>query len=175
MDEPKEYDDNEFPIAYLITFRTYGTWLHGDQRTSTRRNRRTRTERKVIQPNVPFEETMRDKLGQEPIILDRAQRKAVETAIREICKVRGYILFAVNVRSNHVHVVVGVAARPERVADAFKAVATRRLRELNLVSSDRNIWSRGRSRRYLWKSNHVDAAVDYVLYSQSDLPFELED
>ena len=26
------------PIAYFITFRTYGTWLHGDERGSTDRD-----------------------------------------------------------------------------------------------------------------------------------------
>jgi hypothetical protein len=25
-----DLDDNEGPLAYLITIRTYGTWLHGD-------------------------------------------------------------------------------------------------------------------------------------------------
>ena len=24
------WDDNEYPLTYLITFRTYGTWLHGE-------------------------------------------------------------------------------------------------------------------------------------------------
>ncbi|HMT07731.1 MAG TPA: hypothetical protein PKA82_06975 [Pyrinomonadaceae bacterium] len=24
-----DFDENEFPLGYLITFRTYGTWLHG--------------------------------------------------------------------------------------------------------------------------------------------------
>ncbi len=26
------WDDNEWPLAYLITIRTYATWLHGDER-----------------------------------------------------------------------------------------------------------------------------------------------
>jgi hypothetical protein len=32
----RDFDDNEFPLplAYLITFRCYGTWLHGDARGS---------------------------------------------------------------------------------------------------------------------------------------------
>ena len=25
----RDFDDNEFPLAYLITFRCYGTWLQG--------------------------------------------------------------------------------------------------------------------------------------------------
>ena len=28
-----------FPLAYFITIRTYGTWLHGDERSSTSRFR----------------------------------------------------------------------------------------------------------------------------------------
>src|SRR5882672_3802542 len=30
----RDFDDNEFPLAYLITLRTYGIWLHGDERGS---------------------------------------------------------------------------------------------------------------------------------------------
>jgi hypothetical protein len=30
----ENWDDNEFPLAYLITVRTFGTWLHGDERSS---------------------------------------------------------------------------------------------------------------------------------------------
>ncbi|MCA1605476.1 MAG: hypothetical protein LC775_08420 [Acidobacteria bacterium] len=28
----RDFDDNDFPLAYLISFRAYGTWLHGDKR-----------------------------------------------------------------------------------------------------------------------------------------------
>ncbi len=30
----ERYEENSFPIAYLLTWRTFGTWLHGDERTS---------------------------------------------------------------------------------------------------------------------------------------------
>lgn len=171
----EDYEENQFPIAYLITFRTYGTWLHGDERTSTRRKRLPRTYTKIIEPNVPLHERMHEKMDGPPMVLDRQQRKAVRDAIMELCKQRGYRLFALNVRTNHVHAVIGVWAKPERVADALKAFATRRLRELGLIGSSDRIWSRGRSRRYLWKARHVEAAVDYVLYCQSDMPFDLDD
>jgi hypothetical protein len=32
MDHDFNYDDT--PIAYFITFRSYGTWMHGDERGS---------------------------------------------------------------------------------------------------------------------------------------------
>ena len=31
-------------------------------------------------------------------------------------------------------------------------------------------WARGRSRRYLWKPQHVARAIFYVLYGQGDIP-----
>jgi hypothetical protein len=27
----ERWEENTFPLAYLLTFRTYGTWLHGDE------------------------------------------------------------------------------------------------------------------------------------------------
>ena len=34
---PEELNDSGIPLGYLITFRTYGTWLHGDPRGSVDR------------------------------------------------------------------------------------------------------------------------------------------
>jgi REP element-mobilizing transposase RayT len=115
---------------------------------------------------------MRENQLQPPFVLEREQRKAVEDAIAEVCGFRGYNLYAVNPRSNHAHMVVSAQLKPEHIANAFKSYATRKLRERGLVSIDRKIWARGRSRRYLWRSSHVDAAIDYVLYCQGDEEFE---
>ena len=174
-DVDSDWDDNDFPIAYLITFRTYGTWLHGDTRSSIRRYRTSKTQSKRILPNVPLEDAMREEMDQPPFVLNMEQRKAVRNAIKELCKVREYRLSALDVRSNHVHCVIGAKIAPERLADSLKAIATKRLRELGLVALEQKVWSRGRSRRYLWKERHVSAAIDYVLYCQSDVPFELDD
>jgi REP element-mobilizing transposase RayT len=169
------YENNEFPLAYLITLRTYGTWLHGDERSSTRRRRKSATESKLIDINVPLEDKMREAMAQEPLILDQEQRSIVGEAIEEVCQYRNYSLHATNARTNHVHVVLTAQANPDRISDTLKAYATRRLRERGLIDGNAKVWSRGRSRRYLWKPRHVDAAVEYVLYGQGDVPFELAD
>jgi hypothetical protein len=31
------WNDTDNPLAFLITFRSYGTWLHGDERGSVNR------------------------------------------------------------------------------------------------------------------------------------------
>ena len=165
------YEENTFPLAYLITFRTYGTWLHGNQRSSVQRSRDKRFKSIRIDPNVPLEEKMLEEMKQPAFILTESQRDHVRIAIEKVCAYRRYSLHALNVRTNHGHTVVSKAVKPEKIVNDFKVYATRRLREHNEVSSTAKVWSRGASTRYLWKPRHVEAAVDYVLYSQGDVPF----
>ena len=62
--------------------------------------------------------------------MNAAQRKSVEKAIRDVCKKRGWILKAINVRTNHVHVVVSIGdKKPSDALIALKAKATRQMRE----------------------------------------------
>lgn len=164
------YEENPLPIAYLITFRTYGTWLHGDERGSAGRSPNIYRRRDVA-PNEGLEETMQWRAKQDPVILSPSERTIVENAVKEVCERRRYDLKAVNARTNHVHVVVSADTMPERIADAFKAYSTLKLREVGLRSE--RIWSHGRSRKYLWKPRHVEAAIHYVLFEQGDRPFDI--
>jgi REP element-mobilizing transposase RayT len=166
------YEENEFPLAYLLTFRTFGTWLHGDVRWSVNRSPRSAKESRLIPPNKPLHDAMVEEMDQPPFILSAPQRKTVEAAIAEVCQNRGYGLKAVNARTNHTHSVVAAQVKPERIVNSFKAYSTRKLRDVGLVKPEVKIWARGRSRRYLWKPRNVIAAIDYVLYSQGWVPFE---
>ena len=163
-----DWDDNQAPLAYLITIRTYGTWLHGDERSSVDLHGQNLYDTPRVKPITKLNRIMQRKLEQEPFLLDAHGRGAVAAAIKEVCDHRLYQLFAINVRTNHAHVVAASEIRPERIATEFKSYSTRRLREQGLVASDRRVWSRGESTRYLWKERHVELAVNYVLYGQGD-------
>lgn len=165
------WDDNELPLAFLITFRTYGTWLHGDDRHSMDRHGKNTYGGPKVLPSRNLDSLMKENRAGEAFLLDGRKRATVDAAIRAVCEVRGYGLRAINVRTNHAHVVVSAYAKPEMIINAFKANSTRELRAAALVQVAQKIWSRGGSRRYLWKPNHVSAAIDYVLYGQGhDLP-----
>jgi len=169
----ENWDDADFPIAYLITIRTFGTWLHGDERSSVD----THGTYNVFgaprrQKNMNLAQAMSKNMATSPITLDKSERKIVSDAITEVCTNRGYRMFTLNVRSNHAHIVVGAQIKPEPISDAFKSYSTRKLRELRSIGSEVRPWSRGRSRRYLWKENDVDAAIAYVMYCQGDDSFE---
>jgi hypothetical protein len=65
---------NDTPLAYFITFRTYGTWLHGDKRGSVDRfNNRYGTPR--LPPNKLRENYERTLLKRPPVRLNMKQRK----------------------------------------------------------------------------------------------------
>ncbi len=168
-----EFETNDFPLAYLITLRTYGTWLQGDERTSVDRHEdRNVYGSRRIRSNLNFEDKMAKLLKHDPVTLNKAQRNATDVAIRGLCKDRGWDLKALNVRTNHAHSVVSAQMKPERIADAMKARATKEVREKGLFSKDTKIWSRNRSRRWLWKPRDVDAAIRYVLFRQDKKSFE---
>ncbi|MFL6466717.1 MAG: hypothetical protein ACJ72Z_02025, partial [Pyrinomonadaceae bacterium] len=84
-------------------------------------------------------------------------------------------LHALNVRSNHVHAVLTAQRKPERIIVELKTNATKFLREAGQVGPEERVWSRGKSRRYLWKPRNVIAAVNYVLFGQGDEFFVSEE
>ncbi len=159
------------PLAYLITFHTYGTWLHGSGRGSVDRDHNT--------PGTPLldEDAQREhddfiRLKHEPVTLDEKRRASVNSTLREVAEFRGWTVHALSVRTNHVHVVVSADAPPERVMIDFKSYATRRMVEQGLFPPETKAWTRHGSTRYLWNEHAVDAAGKYVMESQGpDLPF----
>ena len=126
-------------------------------------------------PDMPENNKLREDENTElksPVVpLNSAQRAVVERAIREVCEHRGYVLLALNARTNHVHSVVTAPCKPEHVMDSFKAYATRRLREAGLLGLDVKPWSRHGSTPYLWTEDQVQRAIDYVINGQGDTPF----
>ncbi|MCC6329058.1 MAG: hypothetical protein IT174_11115 [Acidobacteria bacterium] len=94
-------------------------------------------------------------------------RAAVEDAVREVCDHRHWPLHAVNVRTNHFHTVArSLGLKPSRHLNAFKAFATRKLRERNLWIHDRTPWVDKGSERWLWTEESILRACDYVINGQ---------
>ncbi len=156
------YENYDFPRAYLITIRTYGTWLHGDRRYSIGRKDTNVYGLPAIPPNEGLEKWMTEEMKQPPRLLIEAERRVVYESIEELCNRKSYPLHAANVRTNHAHIVLSAQKKPERVIVEIKANATKWLREAGLASPRERIWSRGKSRRYLWKPRNVIAAVNCV-------------
>lgn len=161
------WNNTDTPLAYLISFRSYGTWLHGDERGSIDRFHNHYGD-PYLPPNEAWQRYNRQQLKQHPFVLRAAARRSVENAIRETCSIRNWQLHAFNVRTNHVHIVVTANRNPRFVLDAFKANATRHLRRDQCWQHQFSPWAEKGSKRRLWNEQSVANAIDYVLNGQGD-------
>ena len=150
------------PLAYMLTWTCYGTWLHGDRRGSVDDEHNVPGD-PFLPPDSSRVGSERKRLRHGPIELDVHGRRIVEDTITAHCRHREWELLALNVRTNHVHVViVGADVTPDRMLGQLKAWTTRRLREAVCVSADVRVWTHHGSTRYLWNEPSVKAAIDYV-------------
>ncbi len=157
----------DWPLAYFITFTTYGTWLHGDAPGSV-----DQEHNQVGTPWLPADPELRTSaskhMTQEPYLLDAPRREVTRDAVVEECKFRGWSVLALHVRSNHVHLVVTASREPEFVMRACKATASKRLNEAGFDHPDRKRWTSHGSTKYLWHEESVAAAVNYTLNCQGE-------
>jgi REP element-mobilizing transposase RayT len=155
---------NDRPLAYFITFGTYGTWLPGDERGSVDREH-AEYNTDFLPPDSDQQEEARRRMAAPAFVLDAPSRTVVLCAIREVCTHRGWLLHAAHVRTNHVHVVVTAEAPPEKVMNDFKAYASR---ALNTTRPDAKRWRRHGSTKYLWTEEQCIDAIDYALNLQGE-------
>lgn len=157
------------PLAYFLTWTTYGTWLRGDERSWVAKPGQFRA------PNARRRQADRELLTESPLTLDVEQRRIVEDTIRAHCRIRGWHLHAVSARTQHVHVVVTAPGRrPEDAMDQFKAWCTRRLKERERLRQSvpgairQNWWTQRGSHRWINDTNGLADAALYVLDGQGE-------
>ncbi len=157
---------NDDPLAYFLTWTTYGTWLPGDKRGWVAKPGQFR------EPDARIEQIAKQRMTEEPLYLDPEERAIVEQTIREHCEIRHWYLHAVRCLTNHVHVVVTARVKPEIIMDQFKAWCTRRLKAYAQNSAtDRaqrsNWWTQRGSKRHLNDQSGLEGAILYVAEGQS--------
>ena len=151
----------DIPLAYFITFTTYGTWLHGNERGSV-----IRKEGSTVL--LPTQECLTHheihKLNSAPTLLSTSQRKIILDVIIKHCEIRNWKLFATHVRTNHVHIVVKSNKSIDQTAEEFKSWGTRILRKDGLTNH--KVWTNGSSKKYIFKKAKLLEKIHYVVYEQ---------
>jgi REP element-mobilizing transposase RayT len=154
------------PLAFLLTWTTYGTWLPGDARgwTDKKKGKRERSPRR--------EADARRRMTESRCLLSDDERNVVETTVADHCRKKRWELFAVNCRTNHVHVVVAGSFAPKKIREQLMAWCTRKLKELQEQAGRtpeeirENWWTELGSERFLNDEDALEAAILYVKYGQ---------
>jgi REP element-mobilizing transposase RayT len=66
----------------------------------------------------------RSLMKQPPVNLDAKRRSTVDSGIRNICSKRKWSLWALAIRTNHVHAVISASTKPDIMLSPLKASAT---------------------------------------------------
>ena len=158
------------PLAYFITIRTYGTWLGGDPRGSVDDQHNVVGE--AFKRRDDFRSGYQYRQMRSPAFLITPEMRAtIESEIKRTCEFRGWELLALNVRTNHVHIVLSASIGPEQVMRELKVYTTRALRAAGLVSAEQSVWAAHGSTKYAWTADEVAAVAAYTLDGQgNDLP-----
>ena len=152
-------------MRYFITFACYGARLHGDESGSVDRSHNLVGSR-LLEPDARRVVIERQKMRQEPYVLDEPRRAVVLASILQHCVYRGWQLLAAHVRSNHVHAIVEAQIRPEKIMNELKSYASRELAHLGKDAPSRRRWARHGSTRWLWNDRDVRDAIQYVIEDQ---------
>ena len=157
----------KYPLAYLITFTTYGTWLHGDKRNSVNDEHNCVGE-EFVACNPGLNTKEQSLLKNPPIKLNASCRNAVLQAILEVCKFRGWFAHSIHVRSNHVHIVVSGQEEPEKMMRDFKVYATKAIKKAGEISAER-YWTKHGSTKYIWTKERLQSSIEYVRNGQGNI------
>ena len=156
------------PLAYLITWTTYRTWLPGDERKWVEFGKVG-----IREPDASRKQHAVERMKSEPVLLCPDERRLVEETIRKHCGIRNWGLHALNVRTNHVHLVITAPIIPEKVMSQLKAWCSRRLNE-NLGATHNAIkdhssqkwWTAHGSTKWINDESYLTNAIRYVLEGQ---------
>ena len=155
------------PIAYFITFTTYGSWLPGSVKGSVD-NEHNVYGTPWVEADAERERQAREAMTQVPYVMTSAEREIVCRAMAELSRERGWDLRAAHVRSNHVHVVVSAERDPGRLMSDLKSRASRDLTLARFDDAKRRRWTRHGSTRHLIREEAVEAAIRYTLDEQGE-------
>jgi REP element-mobilizing transposase RayT len=155
-------------LAFHIVWTTYGTWLPGDWRGWVKKGS------SKIQPADPdLERSARERMAETVVLLTPEQRALVESTSADHCRIRGWVLHAVNARTNHVHVVVTAKCEPDEVREQFKAWCSRKLSDaagLTKVvakkAGRRHWFTEGGDAEAIQDEEYLCNAIRYVLDGQ---------
>jgi len=152
------------PLAYLITFTTYGSWLHGDHRNSVIRSGGVS---RPLGHRPRLDAWHHQKLKHPSVTMDTTHRQIVLKAIIEHCAFRKWDLIAAHVRSNHVHTIVCTTVPAKTVSVQLKSWATRALKGAGYDMQP--TWTQGASCRYIFSRAMLQQKLQYVVEEQGEV------
>ena len=169
------------PLAYHITFGTYGMRLHGDPRGTVDRSM-NKSGDPIIGANPDWELIERSRLKFPSVVLSGEQRRFAELAIPGLCQRGGWQLHVCTAQADHVHVLLttdrdGKAVRRWLKTWLSQALSAQFSVDLSEPPAERAVrrhsrrlgpdphlpwWSKGGSVKWVWDQPYFENVYEYI-------------
>ncbi len=151
------------PLAYHITFGTYGTRLHGDPRGTVDKTHNKPGD-PIVGQNDDWFQIESSSLNDQPVMLDHADRIRIECAIEDVCDKGNWHLHIAACQSNHVHVLLtsiddGILTR--RLLKRWLTELLEDTAEMNLKNPVR-WWAKEGSVKWVWDQRYLENVYWYI-------------
>lgn len=153
--------------SYHITFTTYGSWLLGTCRGSTRHGGAK------VRPCDRLEGWMRERCAYAEVTLTEEMRQIVFDAILQVAEYYRWHIRIHNVLAQHVHVLISAPAttRSSVILAKLKTGATKALRSAGYFK-DRPVWTSSGDARPIRTREYFEKVCDYIHNEQTHTPFD---
>ncbi len=151
------------PLAYHITFGTYGSRLHGGTGDTVDKSRNQPGD-PVVGRNADWERLELSQMRFDPVFLDDAQRLFVEAAMPGVAERGGWRLHTFAARPDHVHVLLSSPNDGKTIRRLLKRWLGEAMAERWALPGDgATWWASGGSVRWVWDQAYFDTARGYIL------------
>lgn len=140
-------------LGYHITWTTYGTWLQGD-------NRRYVKDGKILPANEALLQSNQKLQVQDTVKLSKPQREIVRQAITKQAEMLKQQIYALAVKSSHIHIVAEYIPQPIATIVAYYKNAARLA--LKTVGCDGKVWTAGYDKRFCFDKETLEQRIRYV-------------
>jgi len=157
---------SKFPLAYHITFGTYGTRLHGDNRgTVCRKINDFRDD--IIGEDRDWEWAEQTMLRFPPRVLTTHQRNLIESSAPAICARGGWELVAIAAAPDHVHTILKANVDGEQIRKWLKRWLSEALTAKWPLEPEQVWWAECGSVKWVWTTDYYEKVVNYVKRQRS--------
>jgi REP element-mobilizing transposase RayT len=140
-------------IGYMVTWTTYGTWLQGDERGYVKNG-------EILPANDKLNSANQNQQKFQTVKLNSSQKQIVQNTILQESHKINQKIFAIAVRSNHIHIVAGVSSEAiEQIVQRFKRMSTLYLHNAGLNGK---VWSTGFDKRFCFTEKEIKQKIKYV-------------
>jgi len=140
-------------LGYMLTWTAYGSWLQGDRRKYVK-------DGQILEPNPSLETKNKEQMKYPKVSLSAPQRESIEKAIIGESAGLNQKIFAIAVRSNHIHLVTDCNFISAASAVRHYKNAARLAVETNGFVG--RLWTKGFSVRYCFDEDQLNKVIQYV-------------